>query len=178
MLSETVLQLDLVFWTCVSIGAMIAFNHPSAWRLACSKARRTWMATSSKNLCVRCAFSCPHELEHRVQVRVAPRLQAVDFLLVAQQGKAGRAAELQAVLDRELAIDRFHHPVDFVDLAFRFGQQRSRVVAKKFAIASDNCFENVASCMASRVVWVSVRRLSRPRWPNSLLVSEKMLRTA
>jgi tRNA A37 N6-isopentenylltransferase MiaA len=40
-----------------AIGAMIAFSHDSASRLACSKVFRTCTATSSKKRCVSCDFS-------------------------------------------------------------------------------------------------------------------------
>ena len=54
-----------------------------------------------------------HQLEHGVEVCIAPVLEAVEILLVAHQRETGRGAEFEAVLDRKLLVDCPHHGEDF-----------------------------------------------------------------
>jgi hypothetical protein len=55
-----------------------------------------------------------HQLEHGVEVRIAPLFETLDFLLVAASAKSSIGVpELEAVLDGELLVDGFHHRQDF-----------------------------------------------------------------
>ena len=60
-----------------------------------------------------------HQLEHGVDVRIAPAFKAVDILLVTDQRKTVRRAEFEAVFDRKLFVDGFHHRQDLADFTVR-----------------------------------------------------------
>jgi hypothetical protein len=125
---------------------MIAFSHDSASRLACSKSCAPAPHLLEEALRELALFVC-QQLEHGVDVGIAPLLEAVDFLLVAQQRKTDRRSELEAMLDGKLLVDGFHHGQDFGYLALDLARL-PRATSKKCAIAPDKVFEKVALTIA------------------------------
>ena len=138
----------------------MALSHSSASRLACSKARRTNTATSSKNFWMILRFSWVGRLTMVAEMGSAPLIQAVDFLDVAQEEK-GSGNEFEPVLDGKLLVDGVHHGEDFLHLAARF-LERPRDSAKKCAMESVSVLEKLAPSIDSRVLRVSCLRVSMP----------------
>ncbi|MPN40782.1 hypothetical protein SDC9_188321 [bioreactor metagenome] len=64
-----------------------------------------------------------HQADHGIQMIIAPGLQAVELLFVAQQRKTGRRTELQTMLDRKFLVDRLHHGENFANFTTRLGQR-------------------------------------------------------